>query len=82
MHQHPLTVVCITCYDEAEQPAFKRPLWLLVMGERRGKLSLEQIYLAYQARFDIEHFFRFGQQKLLLTQFQTPEVEREETCAK
>jgi len=49
------------------------------MGDRRTELSLEQIYLVYQARFDIEHFFRFGKQKLLLTQFQTPDVEREES---
>jgi hypothetical protein len=79
MHQHPFTLVCITRYHEDGTPAFKRPLWLVVVGERRGQLSLEQIYLAYQARFDIEHFFRFGKQKLHLTDFQTPEVEREET---
>jgi len=79
MHQHPFTLVCITRYDENDQPAFNRPLWLVVMGDRRDELSLEQIYLAYQARFDIEHFFRFGKQKLLLTRFQTPDVEREET---
>lgn len=78
MHQHPFTLVCITRYDEAGQPAYKRPLWLLVLGDRQGELSLEQIYLAYLARFDIEHFFRFGKQKLRLTRFQTPEVEREE----
>jgi hypothetical protein len=41
-------------------------------------LSLEQIYRAYLTRFDIEHFFRFGKQKLLMTRFQTPEVGREE----
>ena len=78
MHEHPFTLVCITRYDEAGQPLYKRPLWLLVLGDRRSELSLEQIYLAYLARFDIEHFFRFGKQKLLLTQFQTPEVQREE----
>ena len=78
MHQHPFTLVCITRYDENGKPAFTRPLWLIVMGERREQLSLEQVYLAYRARFDIEHFFRFGKQKLLLTRFQTPEVEREE----
>lgn len=78
MHQYPFTLVCVTRYDEQGRPAFKRPLWLLVMGNRRGELSLEQIYLAYQDRFDIEHFFRFGKQKLLLTRFQTPDVAREE----
>lgn len=78
MHHHPFTLVCITRYDQDGQPTFKRPLWLVVMGDRRDELSLQDIYLAYQSRFDIEHFFRFGKQKLLLTQFQTPEVEREE----
>ena len=29
-------------------------------------------------RFDIEHFFRFGKQRLLLTAAQTPNVETEE----
>ena len=78
MHEHPFTLVCITRYDEAGQPLYKRPLWLLVMGQRRAELSLIQIYQAYATRFDLEHFFRFGKQKLLLTQFQTPEVVREE----
>jgi hypothetical protein len=66
MHEHPFTLVCITRYDEAGHPAFKRPMWLLVIGQRRGELSLEQIYRAYLTRFDIEHFFRFGKQKLRL----------------
>ena len=78
MHPYPFTLVCITRYGEDGQPAFKRPLWLVVMGDRRDELSLLDIYLAYQSRFDIEHFFRFGKQKLLLTRFQTPAVEREE----
>jgi hypothetical protein len=78
MPQYPFTLVCITRYDEAGKPLYKRPLWLLVMGERRAELSLLQIYQAYLSRFDLEHFFRFGKQKLLMTQFQTPEVLREE----
>ncbi|HQE93187.1 MAG TPA: hypothetical protein PLH19_05360 [Anaerolineae bacterium] len=40
--------------------------------------GLLHIYQAYTARFDSEHFFRFGQQKLLLADFQTPDVQREE----
>jgi hypothetical protein len=78
MHNYPFTLVCITRYDETGKPVFKRPLWLLVMGDRRAELSLLHIYQAYATRFDLEHFFRFGKQKLLLTQFQTPEVFREE----
>ena len=79
MHLYPFTLVCITYYDEQGQPAFKRPLWLVVIDDRRDELSLEQIYPAYLTWFDIEHFFRFGKQKLLMTDLQTPDVEREET---
>ena len=78
MHEHPFTLVRMVRYDEAGNKAFKRPLWLIVMGERRHALTLEHIYQAYRTRFDIEHFFRFGKQKLLLTHFQTPDVKREE----
>ena len=78
MHKHPFTLVRIVRYDEEGNPAFKRPLWLIVMGARRHELTLEHVYQAYLCRFDIEHFFRFGKQKLLLVNFQTPEVKREE----
>ncbi len=78
MHRYPFTLVRIVRYDEQGQPLDKHPLWLLVMGDRRHELTLFHIYQAYSKRFDIEHFFRFGKQKLVLTGFQTPEVAREE----
>lgn len=79
MHRHPFTLVRVVRYDEQGQWVYKRPLWLLVIGQRRQELSLSQIYQAYCQRFDLEHFFRFGKQKLLLTRFQTPEDVREES---
>ena len=78
MHKYPFTLVRIVRYDEDGKPAFKHPLWLIVMGERRHELTLLHIHQAYTSRFDQEHFFRFGKQKLLLADFQTPEVEHEE----
>ena len=78
MHKYPFTLVCIVRYDEEGNEAFKHPLWLIVMGDCRHQLTLEQIYEAYSCRFDIEHFFRFGKQNLLLVDFQTPDVKREE----
>ncbi len=79
MHKHPFTLVRIVRYDQAGKPACKHPLWLIVMGARRHELTLTHLYQAYVTRFDIEHFFRFGKQKLLLVGFQTPEVAHEET---
>jgi hypothetical protein len=78
MDQYPFTLVCITRYDEEGNPAFKRPLWLIVVGKRREELSLMDIYEAYDSRADLEHFFRFGKQKMLLTASQTPDTLREE----
>ena len=78
MHQHPFTLVRIVVLDEGGQPRFKHPLWLLVIGPRRLELSLQDIFQAYSQRSDLEHFFRFGKQKLLMANYQTPDLEREE----
>jgi hypothetical protein len=79
MHRHPFTLVCVTRYDQEGQQVSKQPLWIIVIGEWRHELSLSDSYHAYEQRYDLEHFFRFGKQKLLLTDFQTPETDREET---
>ena len=78
MHAHPFTLVCITRYDDRGRQIGQQPLWLIVIGQRRHELSLSDIYYAYEQRYDLEHFFRFGKQKLLLTAFQTPDTDREE----
>jgi hypothetical protein len=78
MHECPFTLVRIVRYDKDGNPAFKHPLWLIVIGDRREELTLAHIHEAYTARFDLEHFFRFGKQKMLMVAFQTPEVAREE----
>ena len=81
MHQHPFTLVRVEVRDEAGQLVFKRPLWLIVMGKRRAEVSLIEVWEAYGQRVDMEHFFRFGKQRLLFNAYQTPEVEHEENWA-
>jgi len=78
MHQYPFTLVRVCLYDQKGQMAFRHPLWLLAIGPRCHQLSALDIYAAYRQRFDLEHFFRFGKQKLLLDRFQTPDVKHEE----
>jgi len=78
MHAHPFTVVRARVLDASGQPIHRRALWLLVIGQRRAELSLIEIWEAYQQRYDLEHFFRFGKQRLLLTASQTPDDQREE----
>jgi hypothetical protein len=78
MHQHPFTLVKIRWYNHKGEALFQKPLWLIVMGARRAELSLLDIYQSYLQRYDLEHFFRFGKQKLLLDKFQTPDDKHEE----
>lgn len=78
MSDYPFTLIRIVVLDEAGQPCFQQPLWVLVVGERRSELCLADCYHAYAQRSDLEHFFRFGKQKLLLTAYQTPDTTREE----
>jgi len=78
MHRYPFTLVHVCLYNAQGKLAFQRPLWLIVMGERRNELSLLDIFQAYHRRYDLEHFFRFGKQRLLMNRYQTPETEHEE----
>ena len=78
MYRYPFTLVQVVRYDEEGKLVCKQPMWLLAIGERRCQLSAQDIYQAYGQRYDLEHFFRFGKQKMLLASFQTPEDAREE----
>ncbi len=77
MHLHPFTLLQIRVTDE-QGKAVWRPMWLSVFGQRRHKLTALDSWQAYRQRYDLEHFLRFGKQKLLMSAFQTPEVEHEE----
>jgi hypothetical protein len=77
MHKQPFTLLRVRWLDAAGQPVFKRELWLVVVGARRHELTLLEVQQAYRQRSDLEHFFRFGKQRLLLASFQTPDDERE-----
>jgi hypothetical protein len=76
-HQNPFILVRIISVDESGKPLFK-PMWLIIMGKRRSEISLIQAHESYRQRFDLEHTFRFKKQNLLLSDFETPDVEHEQ----
>lgn len=78
MQRYPFTLVRIRLFKENGELAYAHPMWLIVVGDKRSQLSLEDIFTAYNQRYDLEHFFRFGKQRLLLTRYQTPETKHEE----
>jgi hypothetical protein len=78
MHRYPFTLVRVRVLDAQGKLVFTRPLWLIVFGRCRKELSLLDIWDAYRQRYDLEHFFRFGKQRLLMDAYQTSETEHEE----
>lgn len=81
MHLHPFTLLQIHVTDANGKQVF-RPMWLIVIGQRRGELTPLDSYQTYRQRFDLEHFFRFGKQRLLMTAYSTPDVQHEENWVK
>ena len=78
-YAHPITLCQVTVSDQQGKRIWKKPMWLGLTGKRRGELTAEDIFDYYRSRYDIEHFFRFGKDKLLLDAYQTPDVDHEES---
>lgn len=78
MHDQPLTLIRIDAFKPNGKPLYRRPLYLVVTGQRRNEIAITDIWLAYAQRYDIEHYFRFGKQHLLMSSYQTPNVDHEE----
>ncbi|MHC5720433.1 MAG: NF041680 family putative transposase, partial [Nostoc sp.] len=73
MYHHPFTLLRVHVTDDTGNSVWK-PMWLIVIGDRRQEISPLVAYQTFRQRFDIEHMFRNGLQRLLMTQFQTPDV--------
>tara|TARA_B110000091_G_C13775171_1_gene458511 strand:- start:100 stop:1656 length:1557 start_codon:yes stop_codon:yes gene_type:complete len=81
--EHPIDLIKITKVkidkNGNEKIISKRPMWLSMFGKKRAEISMHDAYEYYRQRFDLEHFFRFGKNKLLINKYQTPDVNNEET---
>ncbi len=77
MHRQPFSLMQIQVTTTVGIRIWK-PMWLIMIGQRRNELTITEAYQSYRQRYDIEHLLRFGKQKLLLNAIATPEVEHEE----
>lgn len=74
MSDKRLNLVAVVSTDtKSGKPVFKQPLFMVVSGRNKDKLSLEDAFYEYMQRYGIEPFFRFNKQKLFLDKFQTPD---------
>lgn len=77
-HEHPFRLVQLTSYDDQQKTVFNKPMWLVIFGKKRHQMTLKACVDSYRDRYDIEHYFRFGKQRLMMDTFQTSEAEHDE----
>jgi len=75
MKDKPFDLLYVRVFDEKKGKPIFKPMWLAIAGEKRRQVTGFQAYCKYSHRYDIEPFFRFSKQKLLLDKYQTSSVE-------
>src|SRR3989338_1592525 len=76
--KRPFDMLRVILKDKNGKPVYRRPLWIAIIGERRRELSSLEMFESYCQRYDIEHYFRFGKQKLGFASLQTCDTRHEE----
>lgn len=77
-HEHPFDLLRVTVTDDKGKAVYRRPLWVMIAGSKRREVRSKDAQIAYGRRYDIEHFFRFGKQRLGMVASQTCETRHEE----
>ena len=76
MKDKPMDVLRVQVFDaESRQPIFDRPMFLAVSGKRKSQLDSALAQEQYRERYDVEPYYRFGKNKLLMDKLQTPTAE-------
>lgn len=76
MSDKRLNLLAVVSIDtESGAALFTQPLFIVISGKNKDKLSPEASFLEYMQRYGIESFFRFCKQTLWLDKFQTPDVQ-------
>lgn len=76
MKDKPLDVLRVQVLDaQSRQAIFERPLFVAVSGKRKNQLNSALVQEQYRERYDVEPFYRFAKNKLLLDKLQTPIAE-------
>lgn len=78
MHKRPFDLLRIDRLDEQGQPTDRKPMWLILEGQRRHEIATADALSDYIRRFDQEHMHRFWRRHLLFADYQTPVTRHEE----
>ena len=67
MKDKPLDVLRVQVLDaKSRQPIFDRPMFLAISGKRKSQVDNAQAQEQYRERYDVEPFYRFAKNKLLM----------------
>jgi hypothetical protein len=76
MKDKPLDVLRIEVLDaQSRKPVFDRPLFVAVSGKQKNLLDTRLVQEQYRERYDVEPYYRFAKNRLLLDKLQTPVAE-------
>ncbi len=76
MKNKPLDVLCVQVLDaQNRQTIFARPLFVAVCGKRKSHVDSALAQEQYRERYDVEPYYRFAKNKLLIDKLQTPIAE-------
>jgi len=74
MKQKRFDVVRVEVLDcTTQKPVFDRPMFLAVSGKRKTEIETKEAHLQYRERYEVESYYRFAKQNLLLDKLQTPD---------
>jgi hypothetical protein len=73
MKDKPLDVLRVQVLDaKSRQPVFDRPLFVAVSGKRKNQVDNAMAQEHYRERYDVEPYYQFAKNKLLMDKLQTP----------
>jgi len=76
MKDKPFDLLVCKAFDiERDKPLFKSPMWIGIHGEKKQEITSLNGIQKYLHRYDIEPFFRFAKQKMMLDKYQTPSLQ-------
>lgn len=75
MKDKPFDLIAVEITDtQTGKVIFDREMYIAICGQQKHQLSITQGFEQYRHRYDIEPYLRFAKQRLLLQQYQTPDI--------
>lgn len=76
MKDKPFDLIAVRVLDaQTQERLFSQDMFIALNGKQKRDVTTQQSYHSYRHRYDIEPYFRFAKQKLMLQKLQTPDVE-------